>query len=228
MKASYDECLKRVLQHEGGYSNDPGDPGGPTNWGITIEDARMYWRANATASDVRAMPLSVAKDIYKSKYWDKQRCDDLPAGVDDTVFDYGVNSGVGRSARILQEAVGVRPDGVIGEQTVAAALAADPVKTIQYINDERLRFLKGLKTWRLFGVGWGRRVAEVKSFSLQLAAAAKKGHPTPPAPTVLPVPNKSTSTLAEEQDKARRNDPPIPMPVPAAPSWWSKLKGLFK
>src|SRR5258705_5153236 len=98
--SSYDEALRRVIVHEGGYSNHPTDPGGPTNWGITIHDARAYWKTEATAADVRSMPVEVAKDIYRSKYWDAMRCDDLPAGVDYAVFDYGVNSGIGRAVRV--------------------------------------------------------------------------------------------------------------------------------
>src|SRR5215813_11083100 len=100
--SSYDEALARLLVHEGGYTNHPSDPGGPTNWGITLEDARRYWKRDATAADVRAMPVAVAKDIYQSRYWAPLHGDDLPAGVDYAVFDYGVNSGISRAAKVLQ------------------------------------------------------------------------------------------------------------------------------
>ncbi len=93
MRSSYDQCLERVLAHEGGYTNDARDPGGPTNFGITIYDYRKYVKRRATAADVQRMSLAEAKGIYRSKYWDALRCDDLPAGVDYTVFDYGVNRG---------------------------------------------------------------------------------------------------------------------------------------
>ena len=72
--ANYDEALERLLVHEGGYSNHPSDPGGPTNFGITIHDYRKYVKPGATAADVRAMRLSEAKAIYKAKYWDAMRC----------------------------------------------------------------------------------------------------------------------------------------------------------
>jgi lysozyme family protein len=85
--STYDEALRRLLVHEGGYTNHPSDPGGPTNFGITIYDYRKYVKPNATAADVRTMRLDEAKAIYRTKYWDAQRCDDLPAGIDDTVFD---------------------------------------------------------------------------------------------------------------------------------------------
>jgi lysozyme family protein len=170
--SSYDAALARLLVHEGGYTNDAADPGGPTNFGITIIDYRMYVKPGATAADVRAMKIEEAKAIYRSKYWDAQRCDDLPAGVDDCLFDYGVNSGIGRSKKVLQRCLGLTADGVLGDSTMNAVRASDAKKLIDAICDERLRFLKGLRTWPVFGKGWGRRVAEVRAFCLQLAAKA--------------------------------------------------------
>lgn len=169
MKENYDRCLAEVLEQEGGYSNDPGDPGGPTKYGITIWDARMYWKHDATAADVRAMPLDVAKQIYKSKYWDAIHGDDLPGGVDLAVFDYGVNSGIHRAAMVLQRLIGVPDDGVIGPITLAAVSTRDPANLAASICDERIAFLQRLGTWHLFGRGWGRRVAEVKALALKMA-----------------------------------------------------------
>jgi lysozyme family protein len=166
--SSYDEALRRVLVHEGGYSNHPSDPGGPTNWGITIHDARAYWKTEATAADVRSMPVEVAKDIYRSKYWDAMRCDDLPAGVDYAVFDYGVNSGIGRAVRVLQRLAGTNVDGEVGPDTIAATARTAAVKLINQICDERLAFLQGLETWGVFGKGWGRRVREVRVAALAM------------------------------------------------------------
>src|SRR3990167_9280119 len=100
--ANYEMALARLLVHEGGYTNHPSDPGGPTNFGITIFDYRKYVKPSATATDVKAMSLSEAKGIYRAKYWDAQRCDALPAGVDYAIFDYGVNSGIGRSGKVLR------------------------------------------------------------------------------------------------------------------------------
>src|SRR5260221_3040739 len=104
MKSTYEACLPLLLAHEGGYTNDPSDSGGPTNFGITIYDYRKYVKPDATAADVRAMKLDDAKRIYRSKYWDAQRCDDLPAGVDYVLFDYVVNSGIGPSCKVLSSA----------------------------------------------------------------------------------------------------------------------------
>jgi lysozyme family protein len=179
--SSYDEALARLLVHEGGYSNHPSDPGGPTNWGITLRDARAYWKQDATATDVRNLPRAVAKNIFRTKYWAALSCDELPAGVDYAVFDYGVNSGIGRAAKVLQRLLGLHSasktrvdalvvDGIVGPRTLAAAACADAGRLIDAICDERLAFLQGLRTWSVFGNGWGRRVREVRAVALALAA----------------------------------------------------------
>src|SRR4029077_7599224 len=188
--SSYDEALRRVLVHEGGYSNHPSDPGGPTNWGITIHDARAYWKKEATAADVRNMPVDVAKDIYRSKYWYAMCCDNLPAGVDYALFDYGVNSGIARAARVLQRLVGASVDGEVGPDTIAATARSTPAALINQICDERLAFLQGLRTWSVFGNGWGRRVREVRTAAVAMAGTRSGdigGSPTgAPAPAGEP------------------------------------------
>jgi lysozyme family protein len=170
-QSTYADALARLLAHEGGYTNDTVDPGGPTNFGITITDYHNYVKPNATAADVRAMKLDEAKAIYRSKYWDAQRCDELPAGVDYAVFDYGVNSGIGRSGKVLRRCLKLADTtGAVNDAVIAAAAAADAKVLIVTICDERLRFLQSLKTWGTFGKGWGARVAEVRVLALQLAA----------------------------------------------------------
>lgn len=183
--SSYDEALKRLLVHEGGYSNHPSDPGGPTNWGITIHDYRRYVNLNATAADVRSMPVEVAKRIYRSKYWNALRCDELPAGVDYAVLDYGVNSGIGRAAKVLRRLVGLASNSsAMTDEVVAAVGRCDSKNLINAICDERLRFLHGLRTWSVFGNGWGRRVREVRAAALAMSAKA----PGKPRPASKPVP----------------------------------------
>jgi lysozyme family protein len=119
------------------------------------------------------MTVAEAKSIYRTQYWDALRCDELPAGVDDAVFDYGVNSGIGRSGKVLRRALALPNDSsAVDETVIAAAAAADARALIAAICDERLRFLQSLKTWDVFGKGWGRRVAEVKTAALAMAAAS--------------------------------------------------------
>lgn len=194
-KENLHACTVRLLKHEGGYSNHPSDPGGPTNWGITIADARRYWKAHATAADVKAMPKGIAIGIYDTKYWDAQRCDDLHSGVDDSIYDYGVNSGIGRSGKVLRRLLG-QPDNtsVVTPEVLAAAAKRDPKVLINAINDERMRFLRALRTFPTFGVGWTRRVKEVRAFDLALADKMPKEAepqitPAPVGKGVVPPPD---------------------------------------
>jgi lysozyme family protein len=172
-KASYEVALTRLLADEGGYCNDKNDPGGPTRYGITLNDARLHWKSNATARDVQTMPIEVAKGIYRAKYWDAQRCDELPAGVDYAIFDYGVNSGIGRSGKVLRRKLGMSDTvSTVTNDVVAMAGRAGPEKLAAAICDERLAFLMSLKTWPAFGRGWGRRVAGVRAAALGMAVGA--------------------------------------------------------
>jgi len=165
----YAEAIRRLLSSEGGYVNHPSDPGGPTNFGITIADYRRYVKPDATAADVRAMKVEEAKAIYREKYWRAMRCDDLPAGVDYCVFDYAVNSGTGRVPKVLQRVLGVSVTGQMNDATMAQVRRRESRALIQSVCDERLRFLQGLKTWPVFGKGWSKRVGEVRNAALALA-----------------------------------------------------------
>ncbi len=198
MEVDYPPCEDRVLAHEGSEYTDgvhPYDPGGPTRWGITIGDARSFWKPDATANDVRTMPKSVAQQIYKSKYWNVVSGDALPAGVDDTVFDYGVNSGNSRAGKVLRRVLGMPDtDWHVTPLVIAECNKRDPKDVINAIDDERLRFLQGLKIWPTYGRGWTTRVKEVRQFSLQLADHQVTVTPTTPTDPqgkgIHPPPNK--------------------------------------
>jgi lysozyme family protein len=181
MKETYNEAINQVYKDEGGYSNDAGDAGGPTMYGITIWDARKYWKANATADDVRSMPKSVAADIYEQHYAHPLAYDQLPPGVDYAVLDYGINSGIGRAPKVLQRIVGVPVDGIMGPATIAAANKYDPVKLINSIYDERIAFLKGLGKPQ-FMKGWLSRCNRGRTLALSLNTKyGKDFKPTNPA-----------------------------------------------
>jgi hypothetical protein len=144
VQRTYSEAMRKgVFPHEGGYTNDKADPGGPTNWGITIIDARLYWKKDASAADVKAMPKDVAEEIYRKHYATPLRYNDLPAGVDYSIMDYGVNSGIGRAGKVLRRLVGL-PDNTsaITDDVIAAVNKRDPIALVQAINAERLAFLK--------------------------------------------------------------------------------------
>lgn len=169
---NFDACLKPLLEHEGGNDDDPQDPGGRTSRGIIQREWDEYVKRHpGLPSDVWDAPDSCVADIYRKQYWDVLRCDDLPAGVDYAVFDYGVNSGVSRAAKALQRFIGASIDGEIGPDTIYLA-DGDPEGDISKICDERLAFLQGLHTWPRFGRGWTTRVNEVRALALKMAAAA--------------------------------------------------------
>jgi lysozyme family protein len=185
--ATYEESLRRLLAAEGGYTNHPSDPGGPTNFGITLADFRRHARPGATAADIRAMKVEEAKAIYRVHYWNAVRCDELPAGVDYCVFDYAVNSGTTRAAKVLQRVLARPATGRVDAETLRLARAGDARKIIAAICDERLRFLRGLKTWPVFGTGWSRRVQSVRVAALAMAShGAAVPQPAKPAPLKPP------------------------------------------
>lgn len=169
MKENFEAALQTVLHHEGGFTDHPADPGGATNKGITLEVYRTYKNnRNLTAEDLKRISDDEVRDIYKRKYWDSCRCDDLPPGIDVCVFDCAVNSGVGRSSKFLQECAGVTADGAIGPVTVGVVRKLSAEQIINAMCDKRQAFLESLKTFAVFGKGWTRRVSEVRAFALKM------------------------------------------------------------
>lgn len=161
MKGNFDACFALVLQEEGHYVNDPRDPGGRTNLGVTQRAWEAYARQEVTEDFMRKLTPDQVKPFYKVMYWDKIKGDELPVGIDYAVFDFAVNSGVSRASKFLQTAVRVASDGVIGPKTIAAVKAVDPLETVDAICDMRLDFLKKLDNFDHFGKGWTSRVGRV-------------------------------------------------------------------
>jgi len=166
----FSECVAIVLRHEGGFVDDPRDPGGATNRGITLRTLRE-WRGDdsLTAEDVRNMTEAEAREIYLARYWNPVRGDDLPPGIDLAVFDWAVLGGVGRAARDLQTVLGVRVDGAIGRQTLAAAREADAEEVIRALCRRRLAYLRTRPHWATYGVGWSNRVRAIEQAALARA-----------------------------------------------------------
>lgn len=147
----FSKIIDHVLAHEGGYVNNPRDPGGETNWGIA---KRSHPDVN-----IRALTREGAIDIYRRDYWLPIQGDSLPAAAAFQVLDAAVNHGPGNAIRWLQRAAGVADDGKIGPITLAAVKAADPNDLALKFNAERLMFYASLSTFDTFGRGWTRRVA---------------------------------------------------------------------
>ena len=161
--SNYNECLKIILMHEGGYVNHPKDPGGETNLGVT---KRVYEEWGGT-KEMKDLTVEDVEPIYKKNYWDKIKGDDLPDGLDLCVFDFGVNAGPGRAAKFLQKLLGVTQDGGIGPQTLGAlqsAIGEDKVtqtrEMVKKYQSMRQEYYEGLSTFDTFGKGWTRRVDE--------------------------------------------------------------------
>ena len=169
----FEVCLKEVLKHEGGYVDHPKDPGGMTNLGVTARTWGDWVGHTPSEKEMRELTPEKVAPLYKRKYWDAIKGDDLPSGLDYCVFDCAVNSGPGRAAKMLQEVVGVKPDGGIGPITMAAVRAACVTDTdtrvlINAFCDKRLQFWQGLTTFATFGKGWTRRGNEVKDAALAM------------------------------------------------------------
>lgn len=170
MKDNFDAALKAILHHEGGFVNHPADPGGMTNLGVTKTVWEEWVGHPVDEKQMRALTPELVAPLYKKKYWDKIKGDDLPDGVDYAVFDAAVNSGPGRAAKWLQGCVGVEQDGGIGPKTLAAVAAFDPKELVEDYAKRRLSFLMDLPHWGTFGKGWSRRVAEVQNTASSMTA----------------------------------------------------------
>jgi len=168
MNSNFDNSLKKLLVHEGGYSNQSQDSGGMTNLGVTAKVWAEWVGHDVNEKIMRNLTPSDVAPLYKRKYWDACRADELVSGLDYAVFDFAVNSGVGRSIKTLQACVGVPIDGGIGPTTLAAVNAHNSTELIEKICDKRLDFLKSLPTFSTFGKGWERRVNEVKAEALKM------------------------------------------------------------
>ncbi|KPK27190.1 MAG: hypothetical protein AMJ66_11370 [Betaproteobacteria bacterium SG8_40] len=169
MKGNFDKCFALILQDEGGYVNDPRDPGGRTNMGVTQRAWEAYVRKEVNEEFMRKLTPEMVKPFYQIMYWNRLRCDEMPAGVDYAAFDLAVNSGVNRAVKFLQEIVGVPVDGVVGPRTLAAIANYEPRRLIIALCDARLHFLQGLSTFGTYGKGWTRRVTDVRSNATAMA-----------------------------------------------------------
>lgn len=162
--SEFERSLTQVLKHEGGYVNHRLDPGGETNKGVTKAVYDDYRKSKGLPiRSVKNLEQVELQDIYRARYWNLVKGDKLPPGVSYAVFDGAVNSGVSQSAKWLQRALGIKADGIIGPATIAAVNSySSASRLIDGILDQRMKFLRSLKTWPSFGKGWTRRVSSVR------------------------------------------------------------------
>lgn len=147
--SDFDQAFSVVIQSEGGYTNDPHDPGGETNFGICKRDYPHL--------DIKNITLEQAKAIYKTEYWDRVRGDELPYPLNFFMFDCGVNQGVEVSIKLLQKTLSVVQDGILGVNTMRAAKAMNDDALALYLADRALRYT-GTRNFDRYGRGWLKRL----------------------------------------------------------------------
>jgi len=160
---NFETVFDRLIGHEGGWSDDPRDPGnwtgGRPNVG-QLKGTKFGIAANTYPDiDIKGLTLDAAKAIYRRDWWDKIHADEMPGAVAYQVWDFAVNAGMSRAVISLQRAVGVADDGKIGPRTLAAVAAMSVTDVLSRFNAERLEFYASLSTWATYGKGWARRVA---------------------------------------------------------------------
>lgn len=161
MRRNFQEAMKLVFKWEGGYSDTPGDNGGPTNFGITQKTLALYRKAPVTSDDVKALSRAEVERIYELYYWNAIKADQLPDGVDLIAFDIAVNMGPRRSTTWLTETQTLEPVSRIGE-----------------LHKRRLSFWQHLASYARFGRGWVNRETEIEATALRLAKFPPPSTPT--------------------------------------------------
>lgn len=187
MDRNFARALALVLKSEGGWSDNPADPGGATMKGVTLANFRRFVKANATKADLRNITDAQLGTVYRRQFWDAVHGAELPDGVDYAVFDFGVNSGPSRAAKYLQAAIGAVEDGRTGPATLQAVRALPAGVVIDRLCDARLAFMKrakdknGKPAWPTFGKGWTVRVSSVRAQALLMSASTQSAPGGPQA-----------------------------------------------
>lgn len=253
LHSNYPASLAKVLLSEGGNDDDPLDPGGRTSRGI-IQREWNVWRKThpGLPADVWHAPQDQIEAIYKQKYWDVLNGDEIPAGLDLTTFDYGVNSGISRSGRVLRQVLGLPTDDWhVTDEVIAALKKRALTAVIRQVNDERMAFLHRLSTCPRFCPGWTKRVNSVKAISLKMAGqpadadligwktpvdnAFVRYVPTTPQPSEGKATDEPIAVPKDYPEWMEQHENPVPHPAapkirraqaPAKPrSWFDRLFG---
>lgn len=171
MFSNFPASLNFILASEGGFSNHPLDPGGMTNLGVTKKAWEAYVGREVNETEMRALTIEIVSPFYKKNYWDSCKCDDLPRGIDYLVFDFAVNAGPRASIKILQKALWIPEDGLIGRITISAATEYPANELIELFSLAKEAYYKSLYTFSTFGKGWLNRVAAVQKNADAMIAA---------------------------------------------------------
>lgn len=178
---AFEQSFAFVVGHEGGYDTTYDDPGNWTTHIIGVGELHgTKYGISAAAypdEDIANLSLQRAQELYRRDYWDQIAGEHLPPPLALLVFDAAVNAGVGRAARWLQAAVGAATDGRIGPRTLEAVRAMVATKGGASVCSEflafRMNFMACLPTWRVFGLGWARRLAALPYEAMAMADQAR-------------------------------------------------------
>lgn len=170
MNGNWEQSFKWLLESEGGYVAHEADPGGRTNLGVTQAVWESWVGRASNEKEMRSLTPAQVEPLYKKKYWDACKCDELPTGLDYLVFDFAVNAGVGRAIKTLQSCVGATPDGAIGPKTLQAIMVCSKDDLINKFSAAKETFYRSLPTFAVFGKGWLNRIQEAKCRTLLLSA----------------------------------------------------------
>jgi lysozyme family protein len=172
MNSNWNKSFMLLLMSEGGYSAHEADPGGRTNLGVTQAVWENWVGRVSGEKEMRSLTPEMVKPLYKKKYWDACKCDELPLGIDYLVFEFACNAGVGRSIKSLQTVVGTTPDGTIGPKTLQAMMVCSKTDLIDKFSAAKEAFYRSLPTFAVFGKGWLNRIQEAKCRTLLLSASS--------------------------------------------------------
>lgn len=153
----FDTAFDRLITNEGGYVNDPLDPGGETKYGIS---KRSY-----PTLDIRNLTRAEAKEIYRTDFWQRADMDAVDGAIAFQVFDAAVNHGIETAVRLMQRAAGVADDGHVGPVTITAVKTKSVTDMLMLFIAERLDYWTRLSNWGAAGKGWARRAAQDLRFA---------------------------------------------------------------
>lgn len=219
--ALFETALVHVLAMEGGWTDDPHDPGGPTNLGITLGEFARHRGTPLDAetfaalkSALRGITRQEAASIYRRDYWQAARCPLLPAALAVFHFDAAVNQGVRGAARMLQRALGVTADGAIGPATLAAARSAGADGTLSRYAEIRRAHYRSLSTFWRFGRGWLSRVEQALRHARAVGAD----------PRFSSQSNQKEFPMTETNDS---NTGTHTLPKATVPKWWGQSMTIW-
>ncbi|AHJ87874.1 endolysin [Vibrio phage PVA1] len=157
------KSFERVIGHEGGYTDDPNDRGNWTSGKVGEGELKGTKFGISAMSyphlDIKNLTLDEAQAIYFNDFWVKDGIDQLPKAMQYQMFDASINHGFRNATKMLQRAVDVADDGIIGKNTMKAVGQYDQLNLVLLFNNERLKFYTDIRTWSQYGKGWARRVA---------------------------------------------------------------------